>query len=941
MKQKTITTKKRRWAVRAACALLVGASVAPLGSCSDDVLTGQPEWLGNSIYERLQEEGKYTTVLRLIDDLDQREVLGHTGSKTLFVADDDAYQKWFQGNDWGVTRYEQLTNAQKKLLLNNSMINNAYLIELMSNVSGTPPVEGMAMRRETAVSIYDSVYIMPPSEMPNTKAWAELKARGKGTAILKDATTPPMIHFLPAYMTYNKITSEDLSILTNGQATSANEAWVNGKKVVERDITCKNGYIQKVDGVIESSPNMAEIIRQHPQMSHWSHLLDRFSAPYPNDPATEQYRRIYNNEDSVFTMRYFSKRSMGGDKLERLPDGITTVDATLSFDPGWNHYMYDNTMGYDLHYDAGAMLVPTNEALEAWWNGDGRDLQDEYGPKVNSGSGFSVHDMDSIPDQTLAKLLNVNMLDVFSSTVPSKFETILNDAKDVLGITKADVDSCFMGCNGVVYMVNKVFTPAEFSSVAYPALAHQSTMNVIYWALSGADGALAELNFLPYLLSMQSTYALLLPSNEAMKHYIDPSTYGNVDIASGIENPWMVEFKWDSSKTISQRVQASRHKTNVDADGNITQLGVAQSSVSASVYQKMLADLMDQLIIVIPEKGMSLEKYVEQGYSLFKTKGGTLLRVTKGSNGNLAFEGGWQMEHNSKKLEASEVFEKSNGNGRSYLLNEQMPLGAQKSLNMTLQEHPEYSAFQKVINYGNLLLPKLNKKYNPGNADNGNRNFSLFDNYNYTVFVPSNDAITDLQDQQLLPTWDLMVKKFDDKLTHTDPTGTIKYSNRIDSLCYAEGWYDKFGSSSTDKATIQLNVDTCLMTILANFARYHVMDRSVAIGMAPEAGMTGNSYESMKRNPQTGRFYPLVVDYDQHSITVTDAMGNPQTIRDDDQNMEGLYNNICREYWFEGTGFSARLFMGSDAVVHLIDKPLLYENMKPWRQVVEEYLKSK
>ena len=128
MKRKTIATRKRRWAARAVCGLLLGATVASLSSCKDDVLTGQPEWLGNSIYERLQEDGGYTTVLRLIDDLDQREVLAHTGSKTLFVASDSAYRHWYGHNDWGVNSYEQLSKAQKKLLLNNSMINNAYLI---------------------------------------------------------------------------------------------------------------------------------------------------------------------------------------------------------------------------------------------------------------------------------------------------------------------------------------------------------------------------------------------------------------------------------------------------------------------------------------------------------------------------------------------------------------------------------------------------------------------------------------------------------------------------------------------------------------------------------------------------------------------------------------------------------------------------------------------
>ena len=132
MERKTIVKQGRSVAL-AACALLIGASV--MQSCKDDdlILTGQPEWLGNSIYERLQDEGNYKTMLRLIDDLDQKEVLSHTGSRTLFVASDSAFDAWFKSNTWGVSRYEDLSDAKKKMLLKNSMINNAYLLELMSN----------------------------------------------------------------------------------------------------------------------------------------------------------------------------------------------------------------------------------------------------------------------------------------------------------------------------------------------------------------------------------------------------------------------------------------------------------------------------------------------------------------------------------------------------------------------------------------------------------------------------------------------------------------------------------------------------------------------------------------------------------------------------------------------------------------------------------------
>ena len=876
MKHRLIARQGRTVAVTACC-LLMGTWTVQ--SCIDDyTLTGQPSWLGNSIYERLQEDGNYTTLLRLVDDLEQTEVLSHTGSKTLFAANDSAFQAWFGNNPWGVKEYSKLSKAQKKMLLNNTMINNAYLIELLSNVSGTPPLEGMCMRREAATTIYDSVEIMSPAKMPQTAAWQRYRDRDKSIPILKDATTAPMIHFLPKFMQYYNITSEDLAILTNHQATSAKEAWVNSRKVLDRDITCKNGYVQKIDGVIEPMTNMAEVLRQHPDLSMWSKLIDRFSAPYFNATATREYNRLYSNEDSVYTMRYFSKRSAGGTSLSEDPDG-ETVAALLTFDPGWNQYMYSNTMGYDLHYDAGAMIAPTNAALEAWWNNEGKDLQMEYGTWEN------------VPDKTLAKLLNVNMLPTFTEAVPSKFDKVLNDAKEKLGIEAKNVDSCFMACNGVVYMVNKVFSPAEYASVAYPALAHESTMNVIYWAID-------QLNFLPFLLSMDSRYSLLLPTNEALLWYLDPATYGGIDRLSGMEAPSALEFYFDATQSADKRVQARRFNTNVDADGKITKGVRSQNVVDRDVIDDRLKRLMDDLIIVGD---------VEDGHEYYKTKGGTLIRVSHTTDGRIAFSGGWQSEHNDRAIpvENNEIYTKENG--KSYQLNNEIPMGAQNSIYLTLKGNEAFSEFLNLIDHdgSNLLATKLNNTYNAGLSAQGSKNLTLLDNYNYTVYVPTNESIHDLIDRGLLPTWD-------------------DYEAMEN-----EGFADEAAVDSAQQI---------IKNIIVSFIRYHVQDHSVAIGMAPELydkdEETGvktpvyvNVYESMKRNPLTGRFYGIESDNSNGQLTVKDVMGHERHV----VKQNGLYNNLCREYWFNGTGNTAKIFMASDAVVHQINEPLFYEEMTPWR----------
>lgn len=932
MKRNTIFEQGRSVAL-AACALLIGASV--IQSCKDDdlILTGQPSWLGNSIYEWLQEDGNYKYTIRLIDDLDQKEILGHTGSRTLFVAADSIFEKWFTSNKWNVRSYDELKTSQKKLLLYNSMIDNAYLLELMSNKksdgdAGTP-LWGRTMRRTTTASVYDSICVMNVTggidTMPNNAYWAPLRAAGKSIRIMKDASDAPMIHFLPAYLNNHQMTVEDLNLLTNHRATSLDEAWVNGVKVInsgdvsrkkiDYDITCKNGYIQKVDQVIESSPNMAEIIHKYGDMEGWAHLLDRFSTP-----NFYTYINGNRNRDSVYVLRYLSESSYNPytEKTREKFNTVTYVDGTkvevkdnelLKFDPGWNQYV-DNSTDKDLHDDAGMMIVPSNKALQDWWNTKAGDLKEEYG------------ELDNVPTNIIRELINVNMLSTFSSYVPSKFDAVLNDAMEPLGIKSTDVEECYMGCNGVVYKVDKVFAPALFSSVAYPAVAHASTMNLIY-------NIIENRKFKPYLLSMDTKYALLIPTNDALKNIVDPSTYGNM-------NPTIFELRWDDTENA---LVLDEYKSDVDADGNLIKRadkegtivpkkknGAIDEDATETKRINSISDMiMNQLIIILPDKTRSLEDYIKAGYRYFKTKSGSLTRAEMAGN-DVAFQGGYQIEQN-EMITSAKMYPKDNG--YSYEINTNTLLGAQNTLYTTLNAHPEFSAFSNLLEneYCDLLTENsgADNKYRSGMKSKGSKNLRLFDNYNYTVYIPTNESIQALVNAKILPTTAELERGESDAI--------------LDSICKAEGWYET--KLVTDSADVRDSVAQVINSVLSNFIRYHVHDRSVAIGMAPEVDADGayinnSSYESMKRNEETGRFVPVKVNYDNNALTVTDATNNDCHVI----KTNGLYNIICKEYWFN-TQENDRLFMASDVVVHQIDGVLKYGNFKPWRDIVKAALKLK
>ena len=802
---------KAKWVISLSLVICHLSFSTMLSSCSEkDELMDEPSWLGNSIYERLQEDGNYGYTLRLIDDLGQRTVLSQTGSKTLFVADDAVYNDFFQHNSWGVSRYEDLTDAQKKLLFNSAMVNNAYLVELLSNVSGNPPMKGQCMRRETAASVFDSISRTYPAQMPNTPFWAKHKGKKEGIVLLRDNTTKPMIHFLPVFMRYNNITDEDLSILTNGVSSSIKDSWVNGKKLVETDITCKNGYIQKVDGLATAADNMGEIIHNHANMTRFASLMDRFCAPYYDEAATKEYNRLYQNEDSVFTLKYFSSTSntaeygaSQGGELKNDPDG-NVVDAFLSFDPGWSQYMYTNTAGRDLHYDAGAMLVPNNDALDFWWEHDGKVLQDMYGAWEN------------VPMKVLVKMLDINLIRSFTETVPSKFKNIVdNTTKVPLGITRANVDSCFMGCNGVVYLINKVFTPASYASVSFPALVNENTMNVIYWAIENLD-------FEPYLNSMDSYYSFVIPTNNAMLYYVDPCTYGS-------STSILYEFYFDS-----ERKTVRAHRYNYDVVNHQVTDGKDLTDASDAQVQNRLRDLLDNLIVI---------GNIEDGHTYYRTKGGSVLKVENaGQEGLMTISGGYQIEESMPVTVQTIYDQTTSGNGKSYVVEQSLPLTSKRSLYSILNGRDDCTRFFSLLLNGGSANTLLKSRM--GGYTCADYNCSLFDAYNYTVYVPTDAVLDDLHQRDILPDW-------------SD---------------YEALTAEQFGGD----ANLLKQARTLVANRILNFLKYHIQDNSVFIGGGDLVSEV--KYETSTLNPANKRFYSVTVTADDNQLTITDQLNNTRSV---------------------------------------------------------------
>ena len=169
-------------------------------SCKDDYVLDdeKPTWLNSSVYQSLQERGNFNTYLELLSDSDVnstlsrklQEVLSRTGSKTVFAANDSAWEAFFRHNatlpasdPWhNATSLKNLSLAQKKLLIHTSMLNNAIVMENLASSDGNgtnPQVRGQYMRRYTDVVLTESFMYLPAAEVPYTTNDEETNAHKK------------------------------------------------------------------------------------------------------------------------------------------------------------------------------------------------------------------------------------------------------------------------------------------------------------------------------------------------------------------------------------------------------------------------------------------------------------------------------------------------------------------------------------------------------------------------------------------------------------------------------------------------------------------------------------------------------------------------------------------------------------------------------------------
>ncbi|MBO5679763.1 MAG: fasciclin domain-containing protein [Bacteroidaceae bacterium] len=921
-----------------ACLLFVCATVQ---SCRDEYYYDdrEPDFLGASIYEYLEEKGNFTLFLKVIDDLEYDEVLSKTGSKTLFVADDDAFKKGIK-EEWGFDSYEQLTPAHKRIILNNAMLDNAYLLELMANTAApnedSEPVIGRCLRQETSAAVTDTIGLFFQDELPqNNPDWEPFYEKGIRLAL--DGTKSTMVHFLEEQLYQNSISAEDLNIILNKKyAATVKDAFIFDKMVIDQNVTCKNGYVHQLDGLLIPPSNMAEEIRTNGETDIFSRMLDRFAVPVParktgTEDLTGDFNRLYHygddaNAEQVYVKRYYttnSNRGASGDFLTYIDINEIehTAKGSLYFDPGWNEYKPGVNSSTTKENDMGVIFAPNDDALTTYFSkGEGQALIERFGRNVNDPFGAGLKEaIDSIPLEHIQHLVRNMMKNSFNAAVPSRFTSIMDDARDPMGVEKSHVEECIIANNGLVYVTNQVYSPARYVAVTAPVL-FSDTLKIANWAIESYE-------YDKYLLSMGSHFSLVVPSDGCM-YYYDPYYINQPD-------PIMYIFKFNEKATSkSAKIYAEKWTYDpvtlepLENKGNETSTGT--SSKIANLLKQMY-----EYYIVVGDFTNGNKYHMTKGY-------GTIKVETDANNQVVNIIGGAQAENNTM-IPVGHTYPQKNGN--TYRLDVGMIQPPTQSVYATLKKTEEFAEFLKLAEGSNTVLETIKPKGIPeADAEDSIARYKIFDllggldynvrtfnTYHYTVYVPTNEKIQEAY-QAGLPNWDDMeeeANKIEELNTEkTDKENILNDLEDPEQIAAAEAEIAEL-EAVINQRIAALKKDASL---IVNFVKYHIQDNSVYVDNLPHSITEGEEvkyvvkYETATLDEKTKRFSTVKVRTHNNTIGICGDFGE----KEDDafeshfnqchvvtNGVEGQhYNIMTRDIEFSSNG---QIETSSFAVVHQID----------------------
>lgn len=412
--------------------------ISTFGCKPDPLEFARPKDLAGTIYSQLESMGNFNHYLQSIDKTEYKAPLVKGGSWTIFAPTDEAFEKFMQAE--GYTSVDDIPSDRLLHLVQYSIIISGWNTNTLTyGVNNTGFYAGSNFKRYTQYKdtietintenykLYETANTPPPGVYRVDPSYGRIK---------------PTTYFLQSYFdAKSNFEIADYGFMFPGETFSQDGMKVFEANVSQTNIVAENGLIYALDKVIEPRKTQYQNLTSEEyggKYTRFKELLERFG--YMN------FRGNVLNEVTGETEPLYYLSFLTGITSNNLPFNpydeayprlLNNVDRTLANGTG--------------------LVVPTNDALEAYLQGD-------------SILGQFYDSYDDMPLDVLGKFLSTFFFTDFWTLCPSNQGQTLNVGLQPVDYSLDDVVDQKFCSNGFFVGVDKVYTNANFSTILGPLL---------------------------------------------------------------------------------------------------------------------------------------------------------------------------------------------------------------------------------------------------------------------------------------------------------------------------------------------------------------------------------------------------------------------------------------------------------------------------------------
>jgi uncharacterized surface protein with fasciclin (FAS1) repeats len=433
----------------------------------------RPEWLSGKLYTQMKDSADLSLFTQCLELTEYDTIIDVSGSYTVFAPTNDAFQEYFQKNPT-YNAVEEIPMEELTRLVKYHIVQNPWSKVQLRSLDVYGWIDTMDINNDKAKGFKRETLLL------NQEMNVGVRRKGEREFQIVDTLASPLNRkvvtdsrkyapiFYKEYFDIYDLNSSDYAFYFGRPFESSNDIYFANAKIVGDEIFAENGFIYRVDQVVEPLKNGYEILSSEENTGSYSDFLDLVNL-FPdfnyNDeltmdqPGAEEGLKV----DSLFDVTY--------------PELLYSIHNERTRPPSGTFGLPNNvTIRY--HY---GLMAPTNEALAAFIA--------EYidGPK-------QWGNFDRAPRNIKRMIVNTYMAPnpIYQTDLENRF---YNGEMDLITVDEKDIIDKQFGSNASFFGLKKAIIPRAFSSITGP-IYRQGGYSFIMNAIerSGLSSALKRQN---------------------------------------------------------------------------------------------------------------------------------------------------------------------------------------------------------------------------------------------------------------------------------------------------------------------------------------------------------------------------------------------------------------------------------------------------------------